>query len=186
MFCLMLKRDRARQFYRPLPNIVNNPWQIFRFAVKGFEKNIGGIFLVGIIATLLGMIVPQATALLVNRAIRDRDLGLLWQLGLGLLAMALGKTAFSLSQGFIALRVETASTSTLQVGVWDKLLRLSPTFFRKYSSGDLLNRVLSIKQIYQIVSVSLKDKFLEKMNPKADLIRIKYGRLQLFFPHRKS
>ena len=70
----------AYQFYRPLPNIVNNPWQIFRFVVKGFEKNIGGIFLVGIIATLLGMIVPQATALLVNRAIPDRDLSLLWQL----------------------------------------------------------------------------------------------------------
>ena len=142
----------AYQFYRPLPNVITHPLSIFRFAVKGFEKNIVGIFLVGIIATLLGMIVPQATALLVNRAIPDRDLSLLWQLGLGLLMMALGKTAFSLSQGFIALRVETASSSSLQLGVWDKLLRLSPTFFRQYSSGDLLERALSIRQIYQIIS----------------------------------
>ena len=142
----------AYQFYRPLPNIIKNPWQIFRFAIKGYEKDIVGVFLVGIIATLLGMIVPQATALLVSRAIPDRDVGLLWQLGLGLLAMALGKTAFNLSQGFIALRVETAASSSLQLSVWDKLLRLSPTFFRKYSSGDMLNRVLSIRQIYQIVS----------------------------------
>ncbi len=102
------------------------------------------------------MIVPQATALLVNRAIPDRDLSLLLQLGLALLAMALGKTAFSLSQGFIALRVETASSSALQLGVWDKLLRLSPIFFRKYSSGDLLERVLAIKQIYQLVSGSTR------------------------------
>ena len=40
----------AYQFYRPLPNIVSHPWSIFRFAVKGFEKNIAGIVLVGAIA----------------------------------------------------------------------------------------------------------------------------------------
>jgi NHLM bacteriocin system ABC transporter ATP-binding protein len=142
----------AYQFYRPLPNIISHPWEIFQFAIKGLEKNIGGIFLVGIIGTLLGMIVPQATGLLVDRAIGDRDLSLLWQLGLGLLAMALGKTTFDLSQGLIALRVETVSSSVLQLGIWDKLLRLSPTFFRKYASGDLLDRTLSIKKIYQIVS----------------------------------
>ncbi|MEM6753024.1 MAG: NHLP bacteriocin export ABC transporter permease/ATPase subunit, partial [Cyanobacteria bacterium P01_C01_bin.38] len=125
---------------------------ILRFAIKGLENNLVGILIVGIVSSLIGMIVPQATGLLVDSAIGDRDLSLLWQLGLGLLAMTLGKTAFNLSQGIMALRVETASSSALQLGVWDKLLRLSPTFFRNYSSGDLLNRALSIKQIYQILS----------------------------------
>ncbi|MCA1992316.1 MAG: NHLP bacteriocin export ABC transporter permease/ATPase subunit, partial [Coleofasciculus sp. S288] len=37
--------------------------------------------------------------------------------------------------------------SSLQPAVWDRLLRLKPTFFRKYSSGDLLVRLLAVGQI---------------------------------------
>lgn len=38
------------------------------------------------------------------------------------------------------------------MAIWDKLLGLSPAFFREYASGDLLNRTLSVNRIRKILS----------------------------------
>ena len=142
----------AYQFYRPLPNVVNNVIQLFQFGVKGFEKDIILVLVTGIVGSLLGMLVPQATAILVDNAIPDSDKSLLWQIGLVLFALAVGRTAFGMSQGIISLRIENAADSALQPAIWDRLLRLSPAFFRDYSSGDLVNRALSVNQIRQKLS----------------------------------
>ncbi len=98
------------------------------------------------------MIIPQATAILVNDAIPNSDRSLLSQLGLALFAAAFGQSAFQVSQGILTNRVESAADGVLQPGIWDRLLRLSPAFFRNYSSGDLLSRVLTISQIRSQIS----------------------------------
>ncbi|NJM71571.1 MAG: NHLP bacteriocin export ABC transporter permease/ATPase subunit [Scytonema sp. RU_4_4] len=142
----------AYQFYRPLPKVIDNALALFHFGIKGYEKDIALVVGTGIIGTLLGMIVPQATALLVDNVIPDSDRSLLWQIGLALFATAIGKSAFGMSQEIISLRVESAAASALQPAIWDRLLRLSPAFFRSYSSGDLVNRALSVNQIRQKLS----------------------------------
>ncbi len=142
----------AYQFYRPLPNVIKNVIALFQFGIKGYEKDIAFIFAAGIVGSLLGMVVPQATALLVDNAIPDSDRSLLGQIGGALFALAIGRSAFGMFQGIISLRVENAADSAIQPAIWDRLLRLSPAFFREYSSGDLLNRALSINQIRQKLS----------------------------------
>lgn len=150
---------QAYQFYRPLPEI-SHPVELFQFGSRGYVKDIASVLAVGIIGSVLGMVVPQATALLVDQAIPDSDRSLLWQIGLALLAIALGRSAFELSQGIIALRVESGADSGLQTAIWDRLLRLSPAFFRDYSSGDLVSRALAVRQIRAKVSgVTLRTLF---------------------------
>ena len=142
----------AYMFYRPLPPLVYKATEVFRFGVEGYEKELIAIFVFGIIGTLLGMVTPQATAMLINNAIPDSDRVLLWQIGLALFAAAFGKSLFQLAQGFVSLRVENAADSNLQPAVWDRLLQLSPAFFRQYSSGDLLTRLLAVKQVREQLS----------------------------------
>ncbi len=138
---------RAYVFYRPLPLIVNNFIELFKFGIEGYQQDILLIALVGILTTILGMVVPFATGMLIDQAIPDSDRLLLWQIGLALFAAALGKSAFQLSQGIITLRVENATDANLQLVVWDRLLKITPAFFRKYTSGDLVNRLLAVRQI---------------------------------------
>jgi hypothetical protein len=88
---------QAYQFYRPLPKVINNVLGLFQFGIKGYEKDIILVLVTGIIGTLLGMVVPQATALLVDNAIPDSDQSLLWQIGLALFAIAFGKSAFGMA-----------------------------------------------------------------------------------------
>jgi NHLM bacteriocin system ABC transporter ATP-binding protein len=137
----------AYTFYRPLPPFVSSAIEIFLFGVKGYEKDIVAIFALGIFASVLGMVTPQATAILVNDAIPDSNRTLLTQLGLALFAAAFGQAAFGLAQQIITLRVESAADAALQPAVWDRILKLSPAFFREYSSGDLVNRLLAICEI---------------------------------------
>jgi NHLM bacteriocin system ABC transporter ATP-binding protein len=140
-------KTEAYVFYRPLPPFVTNAVEIFLFGIKGYEKDIIAIFGLGILASLLGMVTPQATAILVNDAIPDSNRTLLTQLGLALFAAAFGQAAFGLAQQIITLRVESAADASLQPAVWDRILKLSPAFFREYSSGDLVNRLLAISHI---------------------------------------
>lgn len=137
----------AHMFYRPLPLVVRNAAALFRFGTRGYETNLIAIAILGIMGTLLGMITPQATAMLVNEAIPDSDRILLWQIGLALFAAAIGTSAFQMAQAILSLRVENAADGTTQPAVWNRLLALKPGFFRHYSSGDLLTRLLAVNQI---------------------------------------
>ena len=142
----------AFMFYRPLPMGQLSAWTLFQFAFRGQGRDWLAILLTGVAATLMGMLVPQATAALVDTIIPYGDVALLVQVGLGLLAASLGVASFQLAQAIASLRVETASDAALQAAVWDRLLKLRTAFFRQYAIGDLNSRVSSINTIRRKLS----------------------------------
>ncbi|MBV6627795.1 MAG: NHLP bacteriocin export ABC transporter permease/ATPase subunit [Rivularia sp. (in: Bacteria)] len=139
----------AYTFYRPLPIEIPNFLPILQFALKGRSKEIITILGAGIAIALLGMIVPQATAILIDRAIPDADKSLLFQIALGLVATTLGASLFQITQAVAILRLESFADTSTQAAVWDRLLKLKASFFRQYSVGDLSQRVAVITQIRQ-------------------------------------
>ena len=142
----------AYMFYRSLPARALKAWDVFRFAFKGQLGNVAIVLLAGVAITLLGMLTPQATAILIDNAIPDSDKFLLLQVGAGLLVAALGAALFQLAQGLALLRVETVSDASVQAAVWDRLLNLPVSFFRQYATGDLQSRVTSISTIRRHLS----------------------------------
>ncbi|WP_275330727.1 NHLP bacteriocin export ABC transporter permease/ATPase subunit [Nodosilinea sp. PGN35] len=141
-------------FYRPLPAGDLNALSLLRFAFRGQGRDWLMIGLTGVAATLIGMGVPQATAVLVDTVVPYGDRALLWQIGLGLLAAAFGAASFQLAQAIATLRVETGADAHLQAAVWDRLLTLHTSFFRQYPTGDLASRVSSISAIRRQLSGS--------------------------------
>ena len=137
----------AYMFYRSLPDKALNVVDVLKFALSGRVKDILVIILTGIAATLLGMLTPYATAILIDNAIPDSDRGLLLQIGGGLILAAFATSLFRLTQGFSLLRVETTSDASTQAAVWDRLLNLPVSFFRQYTTGDLQSRVSSVSTI---------------------------------------
>ncbi|MFN6565495.1 MAG: NHLP bacteriocin export ABC transporter permease/ATPase subunit [Nostoc sp. ChiSLP01] len=137
----------AYMFYRSLPDKGLKGMGLLQFAFKDRGRDLLAIFLTGIAVTLLGMLTPYATAILIDNAIPDSDRGLLLQVGLGLLVAALATGLFRLTQGLALLRVETVGDVTTQAAIWDRLLNLSVSFFRKYTTGDLHSRVTTISAI---------------------------------------
>lgn len=145
----------AYMFYRPLPDKELRAWDLIKFALSGRTRDLIVILLTGVAASLLGMLTPIATGFLIDTAIPDANRGVLWQIGLGLLAAAFGSAIFRFAQGFASLRLQSFSATTTQAAVWDRLLNLRVSFFRKYSTGDLKFRVSAIGEIRNKLSGSI-------------------------------
>ncbi|NEQ42395.1 MAG: NHLP bacteriocin export ABC transporter permease/ATPase subunit [Leptolyngbya sp. SIOISBB] len=141
-------------FYRPLPTTDLNALSLLKFTFRGQGQDWLAILLTGVAATLIGMLVPQATAALVDTVVPYGDRALLVQIGLGLLAAAFGASCFRLAQAIATMRVETGSDTHLQAAVWDRLLKLRTSFYRDYATGDLNSRVSSITAIRRKLSGS--------------------------------
>lgn len=169
----------AQMFYRPLPLVVKNAAALFKFGIRGYEKNIIAIIVLGLMGTLLGMITPQATAILVNDAIPDSNRIQLWQIGLALFAAAIGQAAFQMTQAILTLRVENAADGVMQPAVWNRLLSLKPGFFRQYSSGDLLPRLLAVNHIRTKLSGATQRTLLSAVFSLLNLVLMFVYSLQL-------
>ncbi|MEL7494725.1 MAG: NHLP bacteriocin export ABC transporter permease/ATPase subunit [Cyanobacteria bacterium J06554_11] len=151
---------QAFVFYRPLPEGKLNALKLLQFAFYGHKRDLWMILATGVGMSLLGMAIPQATAVLIDDAIPYGSQSLLLQLGLVLLAVAFGRTCFQFAQAIAAMRLETSSDVNLQAAVWDRLLKLHPSFFRDYATGDLQARVSSINAIRRKLSGTALDALL--------------------------
>ncbi|MEA5468232.1 NHLP bacteriocin export ABC transporter permease/ATPase subunit [Spirulina sp. 06S082] len=145
----------AYTFYRSLPDRAIDGLQFIQFGLRGQEKNLLLLVVVGVLATLLGMLTPQATAVLIDKAIPSANRRLILEIGGGLLAASFGVAIFQLVQALTILRVQAIGDSISQAGLWDRLMKLPLSFFRQYSSGDLLIRVSAINQIRERLGGSI-------------------------------
>ncbi len=107
----------AYMFYRPLPDQEVQAWDLIKFALSGRTKDLIVILLTGVAVSLLGMLTPIATGFLIDTAIPDASQGVLWQIGLGLIAAAFGAAMFRYSQGYATLRLQSFSDVTTQAAV---------------------------------------------------------------------
>lgn len=151
--------DVARQlspvaftFYRPLPDQALKSLDILKFSLQGRWRDLITIVLLGVATSLVGMITPQATGILMDQAIPNANRNLVFQIALGLLAVSFGSTLFGIAQNVATARVQTFADLQTQAAIWDRLLKLRVSFFRQYSTGDLQSRVSAIHQIREILS----------------------------------
>ncbi len=138
---------QAFMLYRRLPDDARNVWDLVRFARRDRGVDLAFILGLALLTTLIGMIIPQATALIVDHAIPDANRRLLVEIGLGLLAAAFGMALLGLAQSFVSIRATVAVDASTQSAVWDRLLGLRMAFFKQFSSGDLLNRAMSVSEV---------------------------------------
>jgi len=137
----------AYQLYRKLPDVVRGASGLLAFALADRRRELVALGGYGLALTLLGLLTPLALGFLIDGVIPAGDRGLLWQIGGGLAAVALGQLGFQLAQGLTASRLETLADLSTQSALWDRLLALPLTFFRQYPAGDLLSRVSIVAEI---------------------------------------
>ncbi|MCW5317193.1 NHLP bacteriocin export ABC transporter permease/ATPase subunit [Nostoc sp. KVJ3] len=142
----------AYVFYRPFPEKVLKSVEIFKFATKGILRDGATVLILGAVIAILGMLVPQATGILIDNAIPSADRGLIFQIALGLVAVNFGSTLLDLVQNVATTRAQALAEVQTQAATWDRLLKLPPPFFRKYTIGDLQARVSGITHLNEILT----------------------------------
>src|SRR5690606_11861449 len=123
---------QAHQFYRPLPADASSFRAVLRAALHGASRDVAFVVALGMAAGSLAMLVPWLTAIVFGRIIPGAERGLLHELGAVLVAVTVSLGLFELTRGFVLVRLQTRMDTTLEAAVWDRLLSLPLTFFRRF------------------------------------------------------
>ena len=126
--------------------------QFVRYALRGLAPDFRTSAWMGIGLGLLGTLTPMITGKVFDTAIPQAERAMLFQFAAGLLMVALTSSAFKIAQAIAMIRIQGKMDYAAQSAVWDRLLDLPMTFFRKYSAGDLADRASGVDQIRSIVA----------------------------------
>ncbi|MEX2271270.1 MAG: NHLP bacteriocin export ABC transporter permease/ATPase subunit [Vicinamibacterales bacterium] len=138
--------------YRPLPDTASSARDLIAFGARGVKSDLWWVLGMAIAVGMFGMVTPYLTGQLFDTAIPQAERTMLWTFGVALLFSALASTLFKLTQGVAVVRVQSRLESSIQAAVWDRILNLPVSFFRKYSAGDLADRAGGVDQIQQLIS----------------------------------
>jgi len=142
----------AQMFYEPLPERPLNFWDLIVLAVKGRRGDLLTILAMGGAGGLLALMAPVLTGQLFGVVVPSANRTLLWQIVVGLLIAAGASSAFQITRSIAVLRLSGKMDGALQSAVWDRLLSLPPSFFRRFTVGDLADRSMGIDSIRQLLA----------------------------------
>lgn len=148
-------RSAAIQVYPVLPDAPATLGGLLRFGLRGASMDVLRMLAMAVMASLAMLVLPVAATLLFEHVIPSGDRVNLWQILIGLVAIAFGQTAFDLVRTFAVARIESRLDATLQAAIFHRLLRLPVGFFKRFTTGDLAERVLSLQEARQMVTGSM-------------------------------
>ena len=142
---------RAYMIYPSLPEHVTTG-QIWRFAIFGARGDLMRLGIAAAAATLAALLIPVATASGMGFAIPEGRTSLLADMMILLVAAAIGSAGFQVVRAVALVRLGTHIDRRLQAAIWDRVMRLRTSFFRRYTVGDLAMRILGIDAIRRILA----------------------------------
>ena len=138
--------------YRPLPQKKLKIRDLLIFAVKGCRGDFRRLLFVGVMAALLSLLTPWFTGILFEHVVPAGDTSQLLQISLALFISACSATLFQLVSAITVLRIGSRLNQNLEIALWDRLIRLPANFFRKFSTGDLVQRAMSTSSVRHLMA----------------------------------
>jgi NHLM bacteriocin system ABC transporter ATP-binding protein len=154
-------QSTAYMFYRSFAATPVGARSLIRFGLAGMRPDLLRVFAMGLLGGLLSLALPLIINPLFSDILPRADIGMLETVVLALAMTALGSAAFELVRSFSLLRIQGRMEAGVQAAVWDRLLRLSPRFFRNYTTGDLAERVTGISTIRSVMTSAISGSILD-------------------------
>lgn len=143
----------AYMFYRPLPARPLTIRDISLYSINaGILSDAAMMLAAGALLSLINMLTPMATGIAFDTLIPGIERSQMVQMTAILISSSVCVLLFQFFRSIATLRFENKIDASLQAAVWDRLLALPVAFFRKFSTGDLAMRAMSINNIRQTIS----------------------------------
>lgn len=128
-------------------------YDIIYFIIRSiWKRDVVFLVLFGMVAGLLATAIPLATGVIFSEAIPYQNYSLAFTILVILFMSILSSAIFQLAREIAVIRLEGRIGSYLEAAVWDRLLKLPPSFFRNYSAGNLASRAGVVDEIRMILS----------------------------------
>lgn len=142
-----LVHDEALLFYRALPQKKVTAKTFFSFLMSLISPGtIFYIVLLAMLVTVLGLLTPVATNMLFSQIIPNGSSSRLIGLMMMLLGVTVSTALLSIIRKIYTYRIQGQMTMPLMGALMARTLSLDTQFFKKYSSGDIANRISKVTQ----------------------------------------
>lgn len=138
---------RGVMLYRPLPEGPVGSRRLIVEGLRGAGRDTGTVVVATFIAVLLGVLIPISTGTVLGNFVPEAQRVLIIEVCVALLMATVASAAFGVMENIALLRLEGRFEASVQAAVWDRLLRLPATFFRRYSTGELASAALGVAEI---------------------------------------
>ena len=142
----------AVAFYPALPSHQLRFRDLLIFAFRHSSGNVSRITLAVVVMSLLSLVTPLITNILVTSVIPRTELDQLAFCAFALAVTAVGMASIQAMEGLAMLRLEGLIDWKLQAAVIDRLLRLPASLFREYTVGDFVDRAMGIDAARRILT----------------------------------
>ena len=144
--------SEAYVFYKTLPEPPKG-MDLLRYSVEKNGKDFLTTFLAGLGSAALLLYIPLGIGWIFGQTFADQSFALLYQIAVGFVFVAIGSMVFSWTESFALLRIESIVSNKMQSGMWQRVLHLPLSFFRRFTAGDLMQRVSANDQIRQVLHI---------------------------------
>lgn len=141
----------AWQAYHPLPQKKLQLKELLSFSIQGSRLDLLRMVIVGSLAAVLALATPWFTSFIFDYIIPNGEITQLYQIILGLIVAACASGLFGLVRAVALLRLSSKINLNLEVGIWDRLIRLPVSFFKNYTSGELVVRAMAASGMRHII-----------------------------------
>ena len=134
---------KAYMVYTPLPNKAINWKDMVRFCLGKLRlSDMLILCLMIVITSLIGILTPSISQSIYDTYIPLGANSVIFQIGCLLLSFMLANVMFSIVKNIASFRISSRISYDIQSAVYDRLFNLPESFFRKYESADLAQRVM--------------------------------------------
>ena len=143
------------ELYAAWPQHLRSAFQLFAF---GFQSNITPLLAVlfsALVVALFNLSIPALTNYLVTTILPIGQLRLIAESSLVVLMVSLSTIAAQFFSSLALVRMESLLNLRVEAALWAHVLRLPLGFFSQLGTADLITRVVSIRQMRQLVSNGL-------------------------------
>lgn len=148
----VLKRE-AFALCRSLPERAFTPWQMIRHALADLSMADGlYAFMACLGVVLLTMVSPYVSKLIFNEVVPSGDASQIMPVMTLMASAAVGLIMVELTRNLVVVRLKDKIEYSLQTSMMHHLLMLPTGFFKRYSSGDLMYRLLTVSKFSAMLS----------------------------------
>lgn len=161
--CKLLDR-RATCFYRPLPQRKLSVLDLLKYMASLFSTSDVVLF-VGVmgISTLLGMITPLTTKWLFSDVIESGSIRVLLALAIFIICFTICQLLINAYHSLVNNRINIKQNIAIQAAVMNRIMNLSPSFFKDYSSGELYQRSMYVQRLCNVIMSSIATTLLTSL-----------------------
>ena len=155
-----LERD-AYYFYRPLPDDHSvDVKTMLRLAFHRSRGDLARLIFTGMLAGVAMLMPAVLLGVFVEHTLPSGSLQLLGAVTSMAVLMALTLGLLQMLKGMALMRLEGRAATRAGAALWDRMLNLPSSFFRRFTAGDLATRAMAFHQLRDQVSGVVADALL--------------------------